>query len=59
VKVRAIKDGRLLLPSIYLSALIRLLCPSEQGDRETRMLARLRETEEVKEWNIPERLAAV
>lgn len=62
VKVREIKDGMLLLPRLYLSALItdiRRLCPSEQGDREKRMLESQRKTEEVKEWNIPERLAAV
>ncbi len=62
VKVREIKDGRLLLPRLYLSALItdiRRLCPYEQGDREKRMLESQRETEEVKEWNIPERRAAV
>lgn len=46
VKVREIKDWRMLLPRLYLSALItdiRLLCPSEQGDREKRMLERQRE----------------
>lgn len=62
VKVKEIKDGRVLLPRLYLSALItdiRRLCPSEQGDREKRMLESQRETEEVKEWNIPERGAAV
>lgn len=62
MKVKEIKDGRLLLPRLYLSALItdiRRLCPSEQGDREKRMLESQRETEEVKEWNIPERGAAV